>query len=173
MKSALTTHRETQVSRLLRTYQPGERDWSERASAHIALFFVNQPLVAEQDYVEFVLLSCADLAWELRDEARGGKPGHARWSALSVTELFRRLAVQHEFFPQPELVVTFYEVLQIFLPWLAEQHLISRASWERLSAELALAKAPLVDDARRVLRARRRGEERQGCWYEVLKTLRA
>jgi hypothetical protein len=153
-----------QPTRPLRAYQPGERTWNERASAHIAMFLLRHPEVGEQPFTELVLLNCADLVWELRQ-------GQPRWSALSIPQLFRRLEIQHEFYPQPALLVAHYDTLSVFIPWLAERGLISKGSYGRLMAELQLVRSPLVDNARRQLQARNRSHTRQGAWYEVLKTI--
>lgn len=154
----------TQITRSMRMFRPGERSWNERASAHITNFLEHNRIAAREEHAELALLNCAELIWELC-------PTEPRWSALCVDTLFRRLRVQHDFFPQPGLVVTHYDLLHLFLPWLARQHLIAKDTCERLVSELLALKTPFVDEARHQLRLREAAHRRQGTWHEVLKTM--
>jgi hypothetical protein len=147
-----------------RTYQPGELTWAQRSSLDIASYLERHPLVAQDPHAEAVLLQCAALVWEKR-------VGSPVWASLSVSELFRRLKIDQAFYPDPTLVLAYYEVLHTFIAWLTEAHRISAHTCDTLLDDLAREKTPLVDDARKVLRARREARERKGAWHEVLKTM--
>ncbi len=154
----------TSVNHDHRTYHPGELTWAQRSSLDIASFLERHRLVAQDPHAETVLLQCAGLVWEKR-------VGAPRWSSLSVRELFRRLKIDQAFYPDPALVLAYYEVLHAFIAWLTETQRISPHTCDKLLDELARERSPLVDDARRVLRTRREAEKRQGAWHEVLKTM--
>ncbi|MFT3926779.1 MAG: hypothetical protein QM778_29815 [Myxococcales bacterium] len=147
-----------------RSYQPGELAWAERSSADIVRFLERHPVVAQDAHAELVLLESASALWELR-------PGAPSWAALPIHAIFRRLSIDQAYFPNPALVLAHYEVLHAFVAWLVKQHLIRLSEGDLLADQLMQAKTPLVDDARRLLRARREALERQGAWHEVLKTM--
>lgn len=147
-----------------RPYQPGELAWAERSSGDIATFLKRHPLVARDPHAETVLLQCALLAWEMR----WGAPS---WASLPIHELFRRLRIDQAFYPDPALVLAHYEVLHSFIAWLVQEARIADDACNQMLDALTQEKTPLVDDARRLLRARREALERKGAWHVVLKTM--
>lgn len=147
-----------------RTYQPGELAWAERSSADISAFLKRHPLVARDPHAETVLLQSALVVWEQRQ-------GQPSWASLPISEIFRRLRIDQEFYPDPALVLAYYEVLHAFVAWLVQDARIDDRTCNLLLDALVLEKKPMVDEARRVLRARREALDRKGAWHEVLKTM--
>jgi hypothetical protein len=147
-----------------RTYQPGELAWAARSSEIITRFLRKNSIAARDPNAELVLLSAAGLLWERRQ-------GSPAWGQVPIAELFRRLAVQQEYFADPALVLAFYEVLHVFVSWLCTERLITEQRCDAMVEALESVKVPLVEDARRLLLARRRAQEKQGVWSEVLKTM--
>jgi hypothetical protein len=112
-------------------------------------------LLSDPSLAGWVSEQCAELAWEARD----GEPG---WSALRITDVWLRLGNLHRFFPQPRLVVAFYETLRAFLPWLSSRGELDRELCGRMLEQLELVRSPMLERAREQLLLRTRFRERQG-----------
>lgn len=138
--------------------------WTKRATYDISEFLRTSPLVAKNPHAQTTLHTAAMLVWE-------GHRSDPSWSALPISELFRRLRVEQEFLVDPEKVVATYEILHMFVPWLLETQRISARTSDQVVDALMDAKVPLVDDARKLLRARRAALERHGVWHEILRTM--
>ncbi len=143
---------------------PGEDAFHERAHSDVQAFLRANPLVARTPHSAPILQALAMLVWE-RGRARAG------WSELSISEFFRRLRVEQSFVVTPEKVVTSYDILHFFVPWLLETQRIGPGAADRLWEELLCARKPLVAEAQRLLRLRKAGLTRHGAWHEVLKTM--
>lgn len=135
-----------------------------QAQADIAAFLRENVLVARTPFATSLLFDAAALAYE-------GQMAQPCWAGLSVELLFKRLRVEQAFFPAPEKVVAYYEVLHLFVPFLVEHGLVDDDAGDSFLDALAHAKVPLVDAARKVLRTRRAALERHGAWHEVLRTM--
>lgn len=97
--------------------------------------------LSDPSLADWVVEQCAELAWEARE-------GAPRWSSLRVGELWLRLANLHRFFPQPRLVVAFYDTLRAFLPWLASQGLLEREACLQMIDQLEFVRSPMLERAR-------------------------
>jgi hypothetical protein len=95
----------------------------------------------------WVIEECADRAWD--PVARAGA-----WQQLRVAELWLRLGNLHRFFPQPRLVVAYYDTLRAFLPWLVLQGRLTREHGARMLQEHERAGEPMIERARDTLRER-------------------
>lgn len=111
-------------------------------------------LLSDPSLTEWVTEQCAELAWEARD-------GEPRWAALRIADVWLRLGNLHRFFPQPRLVVAFYETLRAFLPWLTVRGELEREPCARMLEQLEFVRSPLLERAREQLALRHRFRERQ------------
>ncbi|MET0284341.1 MAG: hypothetical protein ABW352_07720 [Polyangiales bacterium] len=104
-------------------------------------------VLSDPSLANWVLEECAERAWD--PVARAGS-----WELLRVTELWLRLANMHRFFPQPRLVIAYYDTLRLFLPWLVTQGRLPRERGVPMLEEHERAAEPLLERARDTLRAR-------------------
>lgn len=103
--------------------------------------------LADPSLAGWVLEECAERAFD--DAARRGA-----WEQLRITELWLRLGNMHRFFPQPRLVIAYYDTLGAFIPWLTTRGQLSRAREANMLVELEHGGAPLLERARDALRER-------------------
>jgi len=106
--------------------------------------------LSDPSLADWVVEQCAELAWE----SRSGAP---QWSALRIAELWLRLANLHRFFPQPRLVVAFYDTLRAFLPWLTTQGQLEREACIAMIEQLEVVRSPMLEKAREQLLRRHGG----------------
>ncbi|MDB4989061.1 MAG: hypothetical protein JWN04_4239 [Myxococcaceae bacterium] len=131
-----------------------QQAWYTLADRDLRLFLLRQGhLLADPSLAHWVVEMCAELAWESR-------AGSADWSALSVGEVWQRLANLHRFFPQPRLVVAFYETLHMFLPWLTTQGRLERHTCLAMLDRLDRVRSPMLERAREQLALRLKFRER-------------
>jgi hypothetical protein len=104
-------------------------------------------VLSDPSLASWVIEECAERAWD--PTVRAGA-----WEQLRVTELWIRLGNMHRFFPQPRLVVAYYDTLRTFLPWLATQGRLARERGVKMLEEHEHAGGPLLERARDTLRAR-------------------
>jgi len=128
--------------------------WFERALRCSRQFLLRHGnTLSDPSLADWVVEQCAELAWETRE-------GTPQWSSLRVRELWLRLGNLHRFFPQPRLVVAFYDTLRVFLPWLVARGELSRESCLRMLEELELVRSPMLERAREQLALRQRDRSR-------------
>jgi hypothetical protein len=128
--------------------------WYARADHDARLFLLRHGhLLADPSLAHWVVEQCAELVWEWRR-------GAPDWSALRVGEVWLRLSNLHRFFPQPRLVVAFYETLHVFLPWLSSQAQLERASCHSMLEQLEAVRSPMLERAREQLVQRHRFRQR-------------
>jgi hypothetical protein len=134
--------------RLVTSTAPAQQAWFAQAERD-ALEHVTRHghLLSDPSLAPWVVEQCAELIWE-------SQRGAASWDALSIAEVWRRLANLHHFFPQPRLVIAHYETLRVFLPWLSTQGRLERGRCLAKLAELEQASASLLERAREQLAAR-------------------
>lgn len=134
--------------RLVPPLPPNSRAlWMQRASRDGQSFIARHGhALSDPSLAAWVLEECAELAWE-RDQVGG-------WEALRVAELWLRLGSMHRFFPQPRLVVAYYETLRAFFPWLALHGRLARERGVHMLDELERAGTPMLERAREQLRQR-------------------
>ncbi|MEY4512095.1 MAG: hypothetical protein RLZZ450_4217 [Pseudomonadota bacterium] len=114
-------------------------------------------LLSDPSLAEWVTEHCAELVWEARD-------GEPAWAALRITDVWLRLGNLHRFFPQPRLVVAFYETLRAFLPWLSARGELEREQCSRMLEQLEFVRSPMLERAREQLALRHRFRDRQRRW---------
>jgi hypothetical protein len=103
--------------------------------------------LADPSLASWVIEECAERAFR-NCERRGA------WELLGVTELWLRLGNMHRFFPQPRLVIAYYDTLRAFLPWLVMQGRLSRDHGSRMLHEHESSAAPLLERALELLKQR-------------------
>lgn len=110
-------------------------------------------LLADPSLAHWVVEQCAELVWQ-------GRSGAPAWSGLRVSDVWLRLANLHRFFPQPRLVVAFYETLRHFLPWLASEGRLERCLSIAMLDQLERVRSPMLERAHDLLATRHRGRAR-------------
>lgn len=106
-------------------------------------------LLADPSLAHWVVEQCAELVWQWRS-------GPPAWSALRVGEVWLRLANLHRFFPQPRLVVAFYETLSHFLPWLVRAGRLDHSLSLAMLDQLERVRSPMLERAQDQLAVRHR-----------------
>lgn len=103
--------------------------------------------LSDPSLASWVIEECAERAWDLRTRT-------GAWEQLRIAELWLRLRNMHRFFPQPRLVLAYYDTLRAFVPWLVVQGRLSRSHGARMLEEHERTAAPLLERARGALRGR-------------------
>ena len=138
------------------TIQEEQQRWYTRADRDLRRFLVHKGhALSDPSLAHWAVELCAELSWESRRA-----PVPVGWSSLRIAEAWARLANLHWFFPQPRLMVAFHDTVQWFLPWLAEQGRLDRASCICMLEQLERVRMPLLEQAREQLAARHRFRER-------------
>ena len=106
-------------------------------------------LLSDPSLDHWVVEQCAELVWQWRS-------GPPAWSVLRVGDVWLRLANLHRFFPQPRLVVAFYETLSHFLPWLASAGRLERSLSLAMLDQLERVRSPMLERAHDQLATRHR-----------------
>jgi hypothetical protein len=131
-----------------------QQAWYTRAEREGRQFLLQHGhALSDPSLANWVVEQCAELAWEARD-------GAPSWSALRVGDVWIRLGNLHRFFPQPRLVIAFYETLRAFLPWLSARRELPRELCVRMLDQLEFVRSPLLERAREQLALRHRYRER-------------
>ena len=112
-------------------------------------------LLSDPSLAHWVVEQCAELAWQWRS-------GPPAWSVLRIDDVWLRLANLHRFFPQPRLVIAFYETLRHFLPWLAAEGRLERNVSLAMLDQLERVRSPMLERAHDLLAARHRPRARHG-----------
>lgn len=142
--------------RLVSPTPDARASWTARAERDARAFVARHGhALSDPSLAGWVIEECAELAW---DAAPREERGH--WTSLRVGELWLRLANMHRFFPQPRLVIAYYETLRAFLPWLAMRGLLAREPAARMLEELERVGASMLEHAREQLASRQRAAAR-------------
>jgi hypothetical protein len=156
-EKTVMTARPSARSHLRLVIEPTHEDqqsWYAQAERDARLFLLRcGHQLSDPSLTHWVVEQCAELAWHWR----AGRPA---WSALRVGEVWLRLANLHRFFPQPRLVVAFYDTLLAFLPWLASQGRLDHTACRAMLEQLERAREPMLERAREQLAARHRFRQR-------------
>jgi hypothetical protein len=124
------------------------RTWLARAERDAQSFVARHGhSLPDPSLASWVIEECAERAWD--PAARLGA-----WDQLRVAELWLRLGNMHRFFPQPRLVLAYYDTLRAFLPWLVVQGRLTRDHGARMLDEHERASGPMLERARDALRER-------------------
>ena len=152
--NAPTPNRPTRTPHLRLVVEPTEarqRAWFARVDRELRSFLARHGhALSDPSLAHWVIEECAELAWT----ARPDQPG---WDALRVAASWHRLSHLHRFFPQPRLVVAFYETLRAFLPWLMQHGRLERGACLAMLQQLELVRSPLLEQARAQLERRYAG----------------
>jgi hypothetical protein len=139
--------------RLVAPARPDARaSWTACADRDARAFITRHGhALSDPSLAAWVIEECAELAWDAAPAEQRGS-----WSSLRLPKLWLRISNMHRFFPQPRLVIAYYDTLRVFLPWLSMRGLLEREHAVRMLEELDRVGLSMLERAREQLVARHR-----------------